>query len=164
MNKKILLISTIILALDQISKAIIDITVKLESSIPIIKNCFYLTYYHNEGAAWGIMNSKIPLLIILTFLVLIIIYRYMYSFKQNKRNILAFGLLIGGIVGNLLDRIIFGYVRDFLDFYIFGYNFPIFNVSDMAIVGGILLLIIAIFKGEEVNERNRYNRKRKTAR
>ena len=87
----------------------------------------------------------------------------MYSFKQNKRNILAFGLLIGGIVGNLLDRIIFGYVRDFLDFYVFNYDFPVFNVSDMAIVAGIFLLIIAIVKGEEVNGRDKGRRNKKSA-
>ncbi len=163
MNRKILLISTIILALDQVSKAIIDITMKVGQSVPIIKNFFHISYYQNEGAAWGILNSRTFLLIALTLVVLVIIYRYMYAFKQNKRNMLAFGLLIGGIVGNLLDRIIFGYVRDFLDFYIFGYNFPVFNVSDMAIVVGIFLLIIAIFKGEEVNERDKSRRKTKSA-
>ncbi len=159
MNKKILLISTIVLALDQISKAIIDITMKTTQSIEIIKNFFALTYYQNNGAGWGIFSGRVSLLILLTFLVLIILYRYMYSFKSNKRNILAFGLLIGGIVGNLLDRLIFGFVRDFLDFTIFGYDFPIFNISDMAIVVGIFLLIVAIFKGEEVNERNKSRKK-----
>ncbi len=163
MNKKILLISTIVLALDQISKALIDITMKFGQSIPVLKNFFHITYYQNTGAAWGIMNSRTFLLISLTIIILIIIYRYMYSFKQNKRNILAFGLLIGGIVGNLLDRIIFGYVRDFLDFYVFNYDFPVFNVSDMAIVAGIFLLIIAIVKGEEVNGRDKGRRNKKSA-
>ena len=75
----------------------------------------------------------------------------MYKFKLNRRNIIAFGLLFGGIIGNLLDRFILGYVRDFLDFYILGYDFPVFNISDCAIVIGIILLIIAIIKGEEVS-------------
>ena len=164
MNKKILLISTIVFALDQISKAIIDFTLTLSKSVKIIKNFFYLTYYQNTGAAWGIMANKTYLLIILSIIVLIIIYRYMYSFKLNKRNLLAFGLLLGGIVGNLLDRVIFGYVRDFLDFKIFGYNFPIFNISDCAIVIGIFLLIIAIFKKEEVYERDNSRKERKKVR
>ena len=123
MNKKILLISIIVFAIDQLSKAVIDITMKVGQSIPVIKNFFYITYFQNSGAAWGIMNHKINILILLSFFILIIIYRYMYSFKQNKRNIIAFGLLIGGIVGNLLDRVLFGNVKDFLDFYIFGYNY-----------------------------------------
>lgn len=161
MNKKILLISIIVLALDQLSKSIIDITMKIGQSIPIIKNFFYITYIQNNGAAWGILSNKISILIILSFVILIIIYRYMYTFKMNKRNILAFGLLIGGIIGNLLDRFLFGYVKDFFDFYIFGYNFPIFNVSDICIVIGIFLLIIAILKGEEVNGKNKSNKSTK---
>lgn len=159
MNKKILLISTIVLAIDQISKALIDITMSVGQSIPVIKNFFYITYYQNNGAAWGILNNKIPVLVILSFLILIIIYRYMYSFKMNKRNILAFGLLLGGIVGNLLDRLLFGNVKDFIDFYIFKYNFPIFNFSDCAIVIGIFLLFIAIIKGEEVYEKDHSRKK-----
>ena len=75
-------------------------------------------------------------------------------------NTLAFGLLIGGILGNLLDRLIFGYVKDFLHFYIFDYSFPIFNISDIAIVIGIFLIIIAVLKGEEVNGRNKSNKRR----
>ena len=74
---------------------------------------------------------------------------------------MAFGFLIGGIVGNLIDRVMFGYVKDFFDFYIFNYNFPIFNFSDIAIVIGIILLIIAILRGEEVNARDKSSRKAK---
>lgn len=161
MNRKILLISCLVLSLDQISKAVVDITMKIGESIPIIKNFFYITYYQNNGAAWGILSERIPLLIILSLVVLLIIYRYMYSFKTNKRNIMAFGFLIGGIVGNLIDRVMFGYVKDFFDFYIFNYNFPIFNFSDIAIVIGIILLIIAILRGEEVNARDKSSRKAK---
>lgn len=155
MNKKILLISIIVLTLDQISKAVIDITMQVNHSIPIIKNFFSLTYYQNKGAAWGLMSNAVPILIIFSLIILLIIYHYMYSFKINKRNIIAFGLLIGGIVGNLLDRILFGYVKDFLDFKILGYDFPVFNISDCAIVIGIILLIIAVLKGEEVYEKDR---------
>lgn len=164
MNKKILLISIIVLALDQLSKSVIDITMKIGQSIPVIKNFFYITYLQNSGAAWGILSNKIPILLILSVVILIILYRYMYTFKMNKRNILAFGLLIGGIVGNLIDRFLFGYVKDFLDFNIFGYDFPIFNVSDICIVVGIFLLMIAIIKGEEVYGRDKSNKSSKKAR
>ena len=151
MNKKILLVAIIILALDQISKAIIDITMKFGQSIKVINNFFSLSYYKNTGAAWGMFHNLGPILIIISLVVLLIIYHYMYKFKLNRRNIIAFGLLFGGIIGNLLDRFILGYVRDFLDFYILGYDFPVFNISDCAIVIGIILLIIAIIKGEEVS-------------
>ena len=154
MNKKILLISVIVLALDQLSKAIIDIIMQVGDSITVIKNFFSISYIQNNGAAWGIFSNKMAILIIISLIILIILYRYMYTFKMNKRNILAFGLLVGGIVGNLLDRIIFGYVKDFLEFNILGYNFPVFNISDICIVSGIGLLIVAIIKGEELNGRN----------
>ena len=159
MNKKILLISCLTLIVDQISKAIVDIRMQVGQSIPVIKNFFYITYYQNSGAAWGIFNNNNTLIIILSFIILLIIYRYMYSFKTNTRNVIAFGLLFGGIIGNLCDRLLFEHVKDFLDFYIGSYNFPIFNFSDMAIVIGIFLLIIAILKKEEVNERDK-SRKR----
>ena len=154
MNRKILVISIVVLILDQVSKGVIDIFLKLGESIPLINNFFNLYYIHNYGAAWGIFENNTILLISLTIVALIIIYRYMYLFTRNKRNDIAFGLLTGGIVGNLIDRILFGYVRDFFDFYIFGYDFPIFNVSDIAIVSGIFLLVIAIFKGEDENGKN----------
>ena len=87
-------------------------------------------------------------------IICIIIYRFMYVFNKNKRNSVAFGLLFGGISGNLIDRTLLGYVRDFLDFKIFNYNYPIFNIADCAVVIGVILLIIAIFKGEDKVENN----------
>lgn len=159
MNKKILLVSLIVIAIDQFSKAIIDITMKVGQSIPVIKNFFYLTYVQNKGAAWGILTNQRYILIIISLVVLLVIYRYMHLFKMNKKNIVAFGLIVGGIVGNLIDRAIFEYVKDFLDFYIFGYNYPVFNISDCAIVIGVILLVVAIIKGEDKNAEGSSKRK-----
>ena len=75
---------------------------------------------------------------------------------------MAFGLLLGGLSGNLIDRLFFGYVRDFLDFYIFGYDYPVFNIADICIVFGVILLIIAVLKGEDTNEDNSNRKSRKT--
>lgn len=149
MNKKIILISTITLLLDQLTKGIIDSMIKLDSSIRLIDKYFYLTNVHNYGAAWGIFKNKTILLIIAAVIALAIIYNFLNNFKDNKRNTIAFGLLLGGILGNLVDRLFIGYVRDFLDFNIFNYNFPVFNLSDTSIVIGTFLLIIAIIKGED---------------
>jgi signal peptidase II len=79
----------------------------------------------------------------------------MYNFKNNNRNNLAFGLIIGGIVGNLIDRIFLGYVRDFLSIQIINYYYPVFNLADSFIVIGVVLLIIAIFKGEDQYAKNK---------
>ncbi len=162
MNKKILIIAIISLALDQITKTIAALSLTFGEPLKVIKNFFYLTLVHNEGAAWGLFSNTKVIIGIGTIIAMIVIYRFIYCFKQNTRNNLAFGLLIGGLSGNLIDRVFTGYVIDFLDFYIFGYDFPVFNVADICIVIGVLLLIIAIFKGEDSNENNSNGKSRKT--
>jgi signal peptidase II len=152
MNKKIVFIAIIVLAIDQISKIIATTFLKLNYSVQVINKFFYLTLCQNEGAAWGLFSNNKAVIIIGTIIAIALIYHFVYVFKDNKRNNIAFGLLIGGLLGNLVDRIIFGYVRDFLDFYIFKYDYPIFNVADICIVIGVALLMIAVIKGEDSNE------------
>lgn len=154
MNRKILIIAAFTLLLDQITKVIIESFLSINEEWYIIQNFFSIHYINNYGAAWSILNNKATILIILSLIALIIIYRFMYLFKENKRNNLAFGLIVGGLVGNLMDRWLFGYVRDFLDFKIFTYDYPVFNVADIAIVIGVILLIYAIIKGEDHREKN----------
>jgi len=161
MNKKILIIASITLLLDQITKSIVETCLKLNESIKIIPQFFYLTYCQNEGAAWGLFNHHQVVIILGTIIAIILIYHFMFCFKKNMRNNFAFGLLVGGLAGNLADRLLFGYVRDFLDFYIFNYDYPVFNVADIAIVIGVFLLVIAILKGEDSNEVNRSRKKSK---
>lgn len=160
MNKRELMLIIVAFACDQISKIVISSYLKLNESIIVIKNFFNITYNHNYGAAWGILKNNTNLLIIFSIIALIILLRYRYSFKKNTRNRIAFSLLIGGIAGNLADRVCLGYVRDFLDFKIFNYDYPIFNLADMFIVIGVLLLIIAILKGEEINGSSSNKRKK----
>ncbi len=162
MNRKMLIIAIGTLLVDQISKIIVSSYLNLGESIKVIKNFFYITLCHNFGAAWGLFdNSKIPI-IIGTIIAILLIYHFIFCFKKNLRNNIAFGLLLGGLAGNLIDRIVFGYVRDFFDFFIFNYNYPVFNVADIAIVVGVILLIYAIIRGEDVNGDSSKKRKRKT--
>ena len=149
MNKKVCILGIIIILIDQISKIIVSSLLSLGESIKVIKNFFYITYVHNYGGAWSIFNNKVTLLVIATFIIIFVLIKYMDKFKINKRNIIAFGLLFGGILGNLIDRICFGYVKDFFDFKIFGYNYPVFNIADIAIVFGVILMAVAIIKGED---------------
>lgn len=149
MNKKQLMLAIVAFACDQVSKIVISSYLKLNESITIIKNFFNITFSHNYGAAWGILKNNTYFLIAFSIVALIILLRYSYSFKKNTKNDIAFSLLLGGIAGNLADRLCLGYVRDFLDFKIFGYNFPIFNLADTFIVIGVILLVIAILKGED---------------
>jgi len=159
MTKKIFIISVITLVLDQFFKLLIDFFLNVNEGIIIIDNFFKIYYIHNYGAAWGIMQNQTILLILISILALGLVYRYMNTFKDNVRNMIAFGLIYGGITGNLLDRLFLGHVRDFISFRIFNYNFPVFNIGDMAIFFGVVLLILAIIKGED-NE-NRSPRKSK---
>lgn len=162
MNRKILTIAMVTLVVDQITKSILGNLIKLGTTKQIIKNFFYITTVHNDGAAWGIFSNQSIIIIIGTIISFFIIYKFIYGFKKNTRNNIAFGLILGGLAGNLCDRLFLGYVRDFLDFIIFKYDFPVFNIADVAIVTGVILLIIAIIKGEDVNEDTSKRSKRKT--
>lgn len=149
MNYGIIIISIFILLIDQVTKALASIYLTLNKSLDIITNFFSLTLTNNYGAAFGIFKYSNTLLIIATLIILIILYKYMHSFKKNMRNKIAFGFILGGVFGNLIDRIIKGYVIDFFDFKIFNYDYPVFNVADIAIVIGVILLGYAIIRKED---------------
>lgn len=152
MKKKILGVGLIALIIDIITKLVINNSFNLMETKTVIDDFFSITKVYNTGASWNILAGYRYILIIVSILMLIFLIYYQTKFIINKRNILAFGLLYGGIIGNLIDRIIYGYVIDFLDFNIFGYDFPVFNFADICIVFGIFLLIIAIYKKEDINE------------
>lgn len=151
MSKKVYILAIAIFIIDQISKALISTYLKLNESIVVIKDFFYLRYINNTGASWGILSNSRILLIILSLIAIVILIRYMYNFKKNKLNLVGFGFLLGGILGNLADRLLYGYVKDFLDIIIFNYDFPVFNIADIFIVLGVIILIISIIRGEDKN-------------
>ncbi len=135
----------IIVGGDQITKIMIDHTLQLNSGYTIIDNFFYFRYTHNAGAAWGIFQGKLNFFFLASIVATIgIIYYFIQSKTYQKITRFGLVLVFSGMVGNLIDRIAFGYVRDFIDFIIFGYDFPIFNVADMAIVIGMFLVIIEV--------------------
>lgn len=151
MSKKVYILAIAIFIIDQISKALISTYLKLNESIVVIKDFFYLRYINNTGASWGILSNSRILLVILSLIAIIILIRYMYNFKKTKLNLVGFGFLLGGILGNLADRLLYGYVKDFLDIIIFNYDFPVFNIADIFIVLGVIILIISIIRGEDKN-------------
>lgn len=148
--KKVYIIALISLIIDQIVKILVSNYLILGQTTKIINNFFYLTYVQNTGAAFSILIGYRYILIIITLIFLY--YLYKDTKKQtnpNKLAILSHGLLLGGIIGNLIDRITYGYVIDYLDFMIFNYNFPIFNLADTFIVIGCIILVINSYaKGE----------------
>lgn len=149
-NMLVAIISLILLLIDQASKIIVTKMLASTTSLTIIPGLFYLTYTHNKGAAWSILEGK---RIFLILVALIVIGSIIYYIKKNKitqkSEILSFSLIIGGSLGNLVDRLLRGYVIDFLDFKIFDYNFPIFNLADTFIVLGVFLLFIISFRKDD---------------
>lgn len=152
----IIYLSIILFLIDQISKLLVVKLVDINSSIELIKNFFYLTYTHNTGAAFSILIGQRILLILIAVIILVLIFNYLIKNKvEGKLDRLVFSLIIGGSLGNLIDRIIRGYVVDFIDVKIFGYNFPIFNLADTFIVIGVFLLLIITITRKEDKHDNR---------
>lgn len=153
MKKKVFIFSLIIIAIDFIIKRIV---LNYVTNICIIPNFFYLTLAKNTGAAFSLLENKIIFFIIIAFIVIYYIFKYSIKEDIDKLEQVSYILLIGGIIGNLIDRVIYGYVVDYLRFIIFSYNFPIFNLADICITIGAIFLIISIFRKEKNNE-NRNN-------
>lgn len=157
--KKIGIISLIVIIIDRILKVLVTNNFVLNVRNKIIDGFFYITNCHNEGAAFSLFSGNVFFLIFITLIVLFLIYRTINKENVNKIGILAYGLLLGGILGNLYDRIFYGYVIDYLDFVIFKFNFAIFNLADAAIVIGAILLIV--FEGSDNDGRKNKDRSRK---
>lgn len=157
--KKIGIISLIVIIIDRILKVLVTNNFVLNVRNKIIDGFFYITNCHNEGAAFSLFSGNVLFLIFITLIVLFLIYRTINKENVNKIGILAYGLLLGGILGNLYDRIFYGYVIDYLDFVIFKFNFAIFNLADAAIVIGAILLIV--FEGSDNDGRKNKDRTRK---
>ncbi|HLC61198.1 MAG TPA: signal peptidase II [Candidatus Nanoarchaeia archaeon] len=144
-KKNILIFSTalIIVILDQLTKLLIRKNFKLNESIPAIKNFFHLTYVQNTGSAFSLFQGFNIFFIIFSIIVIGIIFYYIRKIKQNEKLMqLAIGLLLGGTIGNLLDRIFIGAVTDFIDFRIW----PVFNIADSAVTISVVLLIILMWE------------------
>ena len=146
--RKIILISFIGIVLDRIIKSLLLLNMDMGDSITIINNFWNITLISNTGAAFSVLSSNTPFLIIVSLFTIILIY-FLFIKGQELKNYqkILYGILLGGIIGNLIDRIIYGAVVDYLDFNIFGYNFPVFNLADIFIVVGVILIIIDVFKG-----------------
>lgn len=153
MNKnkeKIYSISAIVIIIDQIIKIIVSTKMKINQEIEVIPNFFSILYLKNKGAAFSILKDQKILLVIISLIVLFIINKYIDKTKIfNKLSILSLGFIIGGIIGNLLDRLIQDGVIDYLSFGFNNYYFPVFNIADTFIVIGVFLMIIGLIKEEK---------------
>ncbi len=131
-----------ILILDLVTKYVFDETLADGNTIVVIPFLFNFKLVHNFGAAWGVLAGKQVFLLALS-LVFLAIFIFYYIKEKNKSWLLnvTYGFLIAGCLGNIYDRLIFGYVRDFIQFD-FWKSFPIFNFADVALCIGVVLFII----------------------
>ena len=153
-NKYIYLISSVIFILDLIIKQLI--INNLKTSISVIDNFFTLYLVKNTGGAFSILNNNVGLLSIIGIIFLFGIIKYI-NCNKNMTNIESIGIsfLLGGLLGNLLDRLIRGGVIDYLSFNFFGYYFPVFNLADIFITLGVMLILINEVRGDLLENRTR---------
>ncbi len=142
------LISLVIVLLDQLAKLLVDRSMRLGQSIPIVPGFFDLTFVLNPGAAFSLFATlpewiRNPFFILISVgaAVLIVAYRSRHL-RENRLASVSLALILGGAIGNLIDRLWYGVVVDFLDAHIYQYHWPIFNVADSAISVGVTLLLL----------------------
>lgn len=150
-NKKLIYtIALITVLLDQVIKYLVMNNMALHQEIKLISNFFSLYYLKNTGAAFSILGNKTILLILVSIFCLIIIKNSIKKLKRtNTLNIISLGIMTGGIIGNLFDRVLYKSVIDYLSFNIFNYSFPVFNLADIGITVGAILLIIDLMIEEK---------------
>lgn len=138
-------ITSIVLIIDQIVKLLINNKMALYQQIKIIPKFFTIYYVKNTGAAFSILEDSTILLTIISVIFIVILDRMIKKEKTfTKLSAISLGMIMGGIFGNLIDRIIHHAVIDYLSFQIFKYEFPVFNIADIGITVGVGLLIISM--------------------
>jgi len=144
-NKFVFTLLSSIVLLDQLSKLIIDRTMPLNYSIPVIENLFSLTYIRNTGAAFGILAGsdaafRLPILIVFSLLAIGFIGMMLRRLPESEKGLItALTFIMGGAIGNLIDRVVYGEVIDFLDFYWSQFHWPAFNFADSFITLGVVI-------------------------
>lgn len=156
MKKKILIFATIIALIDQIIKKTIVSSIIYQKMYFIFPRLLYITYVKNSGGAWSILSGNIFFLLIVSSFCLIGIGYYLYH-KSNitKLECAYFSLILGGIVGNYVDRIMLSGVIDYIGIILGSYYFPIFNFADICIVLGVILILIDGWIGDRSGIRSK---------
>jgi signal peptidase II len=143
-------LSALIVALDQLTKALIRSKLALHDSVNVVQGMLDITHVRNTGAAFGMLNEiqfryKAGVMVLIAIAALVAVGMYATTLPRGQR-VARFGLalILGGAVGNLIDRAIAGYVIDFVDVYWRGIHFWAFNVADSAITVGVVLMLLDV--------------------
>lgn len=152
------MISLLAVVADQATKQAISGSLDMYERRPVFPGFFDLTRLHNTGAAWGMFSDHpeiLALVSIVMFILLVVFRRHILSNTTSHR--WAYGLLVGGIVGNMIDRVKYGYVVDFLDFFVGDWHYPAFNIADSCICVGVGIYIASSFwiKQHPLNDKSK---------
>lgn len=150
-NSNVIKIVILVFIFDQISKYLLKSFLELGQTLSVIPNILHLTPVHNMGAGFGILQGQRLFFILFSIIVLAVLIYKWKKMPEEMNIIVPLGLVIGGLLGNLLDRIILGYVFDFIDFRIW----PVFNAADSAISIGVVWLIIYLWTGKKDNKKKK---------
>ena len=143
-----------ILVTDQLTKFIVDQTMPLNHSISVIDNLFNLTYIRNTGAAFGILARsaaafRLPFLVLFSLLAIGFIFIMLRRLPDRETGLItALSFILGGAIGNLIDRVLYGEVIDFLDFYWSTYHWPAFNLADSFITIGVGITVYYLIRAK----------------
>ncbi|MED5053684.1 signal peptidase II [Anoxybacillus rupiensis] len=149
------LIALIVIIIDQFTKWLVATRMQIGESISVIPNVLYITSHRNRGAAWGILQGQFWLFYLITIIVVIGLVFYIRRLPREERLFgVALGFMLGGAIGNFIDRLVRKEVVDFIHTYIFTYNFPIFNIADSALCIGVALVFLQTFIGGAKKKEN----------
>lgn len=138
------ILALFVLMLDQWTKWLVVKKMELYESVTLIHNFLSITSFRNKGAAWGILQNQMMFFYIVTVIVIIGIIYYLHRYvKDNHLQGIAIAFILGGALGNFIDRLFRKEVVDFIDVMIFSYDYPIFNVADSFLVIGVGLIFMA---------------------
>ena len=143
-----LALTLVIVGLDQLAKHLVQAHLILGQAVALLPGFFNLTHTRNTGAVWGTLQHQNAWLTIFSLLALGLIafcYRWLVDARRVHR--LALGLMLGGVLGNLIDRVRLGWVVDFLDVYWRNHHWPTFNLADAAIFLGVAAYLISAWRG-----------------
>lgn len=143
----IIIIVISLVMMDQITKIIVTRSLEISESISLIDNFLAITYHRNAGAAWGILQGQMIFFYTITIIVIGVLIFWLRKIDLQKERLLgiAIAFMLGGAVGNFIDRLLYQEVIDFIDVMILGYDFPIFNIADSALCIGVFLFAIDAF-------------------
>lgn len=128
---------------DRITKGLFTDILDLGESLPVVRNFLHITLVHNTGIAFGLFKNQGFVFIVIPVIAIILLVYNIYYYRYNEENlsrlyIVAFSMILGGAIGNLIDRMYFGYVIDFIDFRVW----PVFNIADSAITIGAIIVAV----------------------